>query len=127
MRKDAESHAAEDKAKRELVEARNRADSMCYEIEKTMKAQGDKLSGADKQSLEGAIAKVRDAAKGDDAGRIKTAVGELEAAAHAMSAALYQQASAAPGATGPSDNGATDGSGKAADDDTIDAEFEVKS
>jgi molecular chaperone DnaK len=124
MRKDAEAHAADDKKKRELVEARNRADSMCYEIEKTMKAQGDKLSGADKQSLEGAITKVRDAAKGDDAGRIKAAVSELEAAAHAMSAALYQQASAG------AQPGATDGSaqtGKPAEDDTIDAEFEVKS
>ena len=124
MRKDAESHAAEDKQKRELVEARNRADSMSYEIEKTMKAQGDKLSGADKQSLEAAIAKVRDAAKGDDAGRIKTAVGELEAAAHAMSAALYQQAAGPTGQPGPGDAAQTD---KPADEDTIDAEFEVKS
>ncbi|MEX2167988.1 MAG: molecular chaperone DnaK [Pirellulales bacterium] len=124
MRKDAESHAAEDKKKRELVEARNRADSMSYEIEKTMKAQGDKLSGADKQSLEAAIAKVRDAAKGDDAGRIKTAVSELEAAAHAMSAALYQQAAGPTGQPGPGDAAQTD---KPADEDTIDAEFEVKS
>jgi molecular chaperone DnaK len=124
MRKDAESHAADDKKKRELVEARNRADSMCYEIEKTMKAQGDKLSGADKQSLEAAIAKVREAAKGDDAGRIKSAVSELEAAAHAMSAALYQQAAGPAGQPGPDGTAQTD---KPAEDDTIDAEFEVKS
>src|SRR5688572_3549239 len=67
MQQDAAAHAEEDKKKRELVEARNRADSMCYEIEKTMKQQGEKLKDSDKQALEGAIARVREAAKGDDA------------------------------------------------------------
>ncbi len=127
MRKDAESHAADDKKKRELVEARNEADSRCYQLEKLIKQQGDKLQGSDREALEAAIAKVREAAKGEDAGPIKSAISELEAASHAMSEALYKAASAAgapgaeAGATGPTDGGA-----QPQDDDAIDAEFEVK-
>jgi molecular chaperone DnaK len=124
MRKDAESHSADDKKKRELVEARNQADSMCYQLEKTLKEQGDKLAESDRKPLEDAIAKVREVAKTDDAAKIKSAVGELEAASHAMSAALYKNVGGAEGAT--ADAGAAS-STATADDDTIDAEFEVKS
>jgi molecular chaperone DnaK len=130
MRKDADSHAAEDKRKRSLAEARNEADSRAYQLEKLMKQQGDKLRDTDKQSLEAAIAKVREAAKGDDPDKIKSAVSELEAASHAMSEALYKSASAGAGAApgaGPSANGPTDGASAATpEDDAIDAEFEVK-
>ncbi|MEX0612031.1 MAG: molecular chaperone DnaK [Pirellulales bacterium] len=127
MRKDAESHADEDKKKRALAEARNEAESRAYQLEKLIKQQGDKLKDSDKQALESAIAKVREAAKGDDPARIKTAISELEAASHAMSEALYKSAAgaagpgAAPGAS--TDGGATAGAG---DEDAIDAEFEVK-
>ncbi|HEX4413784.1 MAG TPA: molecular chaperone DnaK [Lacipirellulaceae bacterium] len=128
MRKDADSHAAEDKKKRALVEARNDAESRAYQIEKLIKQQGDKLKDTDKQALEGAIAKVRDAAKGEDPDRIKAAIGELEAASHAMSEALYKSAAGGAGAQAAPGDGAAAGatSGPAADDDAIDAEFEVK-
>jgi molecular chaperone DnaK len=128
MRKDAESHADEDKKKRALVEARNEADSRCYQLEKLIKQQGEKLKDSDKQALEAAIAKVREAAKGEDAAAIKSAIGELEAASHAMSEALYKAtAGAAPGADAAS-AGTTDGQSQTStDDDAIDAEFEVKS
>jgi molecular chaperone DnaK len=127
MQQDAAAHADEDKKKRELVEARNRADSMCYEIEKTIKQQGDKLKDSDKTALESAVARVREAAKGEDVAAIKSAVGDLETAAHAMSEALYKSAAAGPAAGGgeASSDGASAGQG--ADDDAIDAEFEVKS
>jgi molecular chaperone DnaK len=126
MQQDAAAHADEDKKKRELVEARNRADSMCYEIEKTIKQQGDKLKDSDKTALESAVARVREAAKGEDVAAIKSAVGDLETAAHAMSEALYKSAAAGPAAGGGE---ASDGAsaGQPADDDAIDAEFEVKS
>jgi molecular chaperone DnaK len=130
MRKDAESHADEDKKKRALVEARNEAESRSYQLEKLIKQQGDKLKDSDKSALEAAIAKVREAAKADDVAKIKSAIGELEAASHAMSEALYKAtAGAAPGAGAPGDGGTTAaGSGATtADDDAIDAEFEVKS
>jgi molecular chaperone DnaK len=133
MRRDAESHADEDKKKRGLAEARNDGESRAYQLEKLIKQQGDKLKDSDKQALEAAIAKVREAAKTDDVNRIKSAVSELEAASHAMSEALYKAAAgAAAGAAGPqpgADNGAAagGGAGTTADDDAIDAEFEVKS
>ena len=127
MQKDAQEHAAEDKKKRELVEARNGADSRCYQLEKLIKDQGDKLSEADKTSLEAAMEKVRVAAKEDDVEAIRAALQELETASHAMSESLYKATAAAgdaPSATG--DDGAGQGQAEA-DDDTIDAEFEVKS
>jgi molecular chaperone DnaK len=127
MRKDAESHADEDKKKRALIEARNEGESRCYQLEKLIKQQGDKLKDSDKTALESAIAKVREAAKGEDADKIKSAIGELEAASHAMSEALYKNAAgAAPGAAG-ADGAAAGGEASTPDDDAIDAEFEVKS
>jgi len=130
MRKDAELHADEDKKKRALVEARNDAESRAYQLEKLIKQQGDKLQASDKTALESAIAKVREAAKSDDVNRIKSAIGELEAASHAMSEALYKSAAGAgAGAQSPgASDGAADGaaSGQSTDDDAIDAEFEVK-
>ena len=125
MQADAASHAEEDKKKRELVEARNQADSMAYQIEKTVKTNADKLKDSDKQALEAAVTKVREAAKGDNAAAIKTAVAELEAASHAMSEALYK--SAAAGGDGAAEGATAQASGSSADDDAIDAEFEVKS
>jgi len=124
MQKDAAAHADEDKKKRELIEARNEAESRCYQLEKLIKEQGEKLGDSDKSAIESAIAKVRTAAEGEDADAIKTAIGELEAASHAMSEALYKDAAAATEATTESsDNAETE----SADDDAIDAEFEVKS
>jgi molecular chaperone DnaK len=125
MQADAASHAEEDKKKRELVEARNQADSMAYQIEKTVKTNADKLKDSDKQALEAAVNKVREAAKGEDAAAIKTAVAELEAASHAMSEALYK--SAAAGGDGAAEGATAQAAGASADDDAIDAEFEVKS
>jgi molecular chaperone DnaK len=133
MRKDAESHADDDKKKRALAEARNDGESRAYQLEKLIKQQGDKLKDSDKNALEAAIAKVREAAKGDDVNRIKSAVAELEAASHAMSEALYKATAGAGAAGGPQPGGPTNGGpdtaggGTTADDDAIDAEFEVKS
>jgi molecular chaperone DnaK len=125
MRKDAESHAEEDKKKRGLAEARNEAESRSYQLEKLIKQQGDKLKESDKQALEAAISKVREAAKGDDPARIKAAIGELEAASHAMSEALYKAAAGAAGpGSGPGPNGGPAPSGE--EEEAIDAEFEVK-
>jgi molecular chaperone DnaK len=129
MRRDADSHADEDKKKRALVEARNEAESRAYQLEKLVKQSGEKLRDTDKQAIEAAIAKVREAAKSDDVNRIKTAISELEAASHAMSEALYKStagAGAGPEAGGPQP-GATDGASTGAgEDDVVDAEFEVK-
>jgi molecular chaperone DnaK len=124
MRKDAESHAAEDKQKRELAESRNNAESMCFQLEKLMKEQADKLSDNDKAPLEAAIKKARETAKGSDASAIKSAVTELEQASHAFSKTLYE-AGAKPGA-GPAPGAEGSAAGAPSEDDAIDAEFEVK-
>ena len=133
MQQDAEAHADEDKKKRELIEARNDAESRSYQLEKLIKEQGDNLAAADKDSLEKSIAKVRETAKGEDVAAIKNAIGELEAASHAMSEALYKTAAATAGdsgtgasASGGSTAAAGGGDDAPSDDDAIDAEFEVK-
>jgi molecular chaperone DnaK len=123
MRKDAESHAEEDRRKFELVEARNQADQMCYQVEKVIKENSEKLGDADQLPLQRAIEKVRSAAKGDDVQAIKSAVGELEQASHALSKVLYEKAQSAGAGTGPD---ASSGPAQSAEDDAIDAEFEVK-
>jgi molecular chaperone DnaK len=126
MRKDAELHADEDKKKRALAEARNQADSMAYSVEKLIKEHGDKLKDADKQPLESAIAKVREAAKGENVDAIKAATGELEQASHALSKVLYESQQAGAGAGAAGAGAAADGGNKPGDDEVVDAEFEVK-
>jgi molecular chaperone DnaK len=94
MRKDAESHADEDKAKREEVETRNEADNAVYRSEKMLKDNADKISGDDKGKIESAVAVVKEALKGSDAGAIKTASEKLNEAWQAVSAELYKAAAA---------------------------------
>ncbi|TWT37576.1 Chaperone protein DnaK [Posidoniimonas corsicana] len=125
MQEDAAAHADEDKKKRELVEARNNAESLAYQVEKTLKDQGDKVSESDKKPIEDAVEKAREAAKGDDVAAIKSATEALSAASHAMSEAMYKAAAGAGAAPG-AEQATADASPDSADDDTIDAEFEVK-
>jgi molecular chaperone DnaK len=128
--RDAESHADEDKRKRALAEQRNQADSMCWQLEKLLKEHDAKLAAADKEAVSKAIEKTREAAKSDDVDRIKAAVHELEQASHALSKTLYEKAGPQPGAStegGPQPSGQPSGAAPGGgDDDTIDAEFEVK-
>ena len=123
MRKDAESHAEEDRRQFELAEARNKANQLVYQLEKTMKENDEKLSSADKEPMQRAIDKVNAAVKTDDLGAIKSSTSELESASQALSKVLYEKA-ASTGAGAGSAGGSRDAS--SADDDAIDAEFEVK-
>ncbi len=124
MRKDAESHAEDDKRKLRLAEARNKAETLCFQTEKLIKENESKLSAADKAPLEAAVAKARETAKGDDVDAITSAHGALEQAAHALSKVLYE-ATAQQRAGGAAEQ-ASAGTGGKGPDDTIDAEFEVK-
>ncbi|MEN1680187.1 MAG: Hsp70 family protein, partial [Planctomycetota bacterium] len=124
MQDDAAAHAEEDKKKRELIEARNNAEGLAYQTEKTLKEQGEAMSDGDKKPIEDAIAKVREAAAGEDVAAIKSATEALQTASHAMSEAMYKAAAeAGPSAT---EERAAGDSPAAADDDVVDAEFEVK-
>ena len=125
MRKDAEQHAEEDKRKQRVAEARNRAEALCFQTEKLVKENGDKLSASDKAPLEAAITKAREMAKGEDVDAITSAHDSLEQAAHALSKILY---AATSGQAAGADAGSTAGQsgGGKGPDDAIDAEFEVK-
>ncbi|MEM6654801.1 MAG: molecular chaperone DnaK, partial [Planctomycetota bacterium] len=125
MQADAEANAEADKQKRELVEARNGGESLAYQTEKTLKEQGDKLSDADKQPINDAIEKVREAVKGEDVAAIKSATEALQAATHAMSEAMYKAAADSAAASPDAEPAAAAASTDTADDDAIDAEFEV--
>ncbi|QDV12643.1 Chaperone protein DnaK [Rosistilla oblonga] len=123
MKKDAEEHADEDRKLFELAEARNKANSLIHESEKQLKENEEKLTDADKEPMNAVIEKVRAAVAGDDAAAITTVTGELEQAWQAFSKVLYEKT----GAEGAAAAGASDGEPAAsADDDAIDAEFEVK-
>jgi molecular chaperone DnaK len=124
MRKDAELHAEEDKQKQRLAEVRNRSEALCFQTEKLIKENDEKLSDADKAPLEAAIAKAREAAKGEDADAVQSAHDALEQASHALSKVLYE--SQAADAAGGDQAGSEPAGAAAASDDTIDAEFEVK-
>jgi molecular chaperone DnaK len=126
MRRDAESHADEDKEKLELATLRNQAENMSWQIEKTIKEQGDKLTDADKQPLEKAIESTREVAKGTDIPALKSAIEQLEAASHAFSKMLYERTGGEEAGAGPDGEGAAPEAAKKSDDDVIEGEFEVK-
>jgi molecular chaperone DnaK len=94
MRKDAEAHADEDKAKREEVETRNEADGAVYRSEKMLKDTGDKISGDDKAKIEKAVADVKEALKGSDSAAIKSAAEKLNETWQTVSTELYKAAAA---------------------------------
>jgi len=125
--REAESHVEDDKRKRELVEARNQADSFAYSVEKNVKEFGDKIDAADKAKIEAAIGRVKTAMEGDDVNAIRSAQEELTQASHKLAEAMYaktaqQQAGPQAGPqTGPSQKAGAAGK---KDEDVVDAEFE---
>jgi len=130
MVKEAEAHAAEDKAQKESIEVRNNADSLVYQSEKTIKDLGDKADKAQVEKVKAAAEKVKEALKGTDNEAIKKATEELQKPLYEMSAAAYQSAQQAAGAQGAPGAGAQEqaqGGEKKNDDDVVDAEYtEVK-
>ena len=138
MQKEAEEHAEEDRKQRELIDKRNQADSLAYQVERTLNEHGDKIGDDDKQRIEQAVADVREAVKSDDPAKIDQSVEALNQASHALAQTLYQQQQASGGQAGPgaqaggpppggeSPGGESGGQGGGDDEDVIDAEYEVK-
>jgi molecular chaperone DnaK len=118
MRKEAEAHAAEDRRKVEIIEARNQADAVIFAIEKQLKELGDKIGANDRQAIQAAVERTKQAASGEDVQAIRQAVSDLQVAAQAMAQHMHR----------PAGEGTTPETGEAgkAKDDVIDAEFEVK-
>ena len=111
MTKEAEAHAEEDRQRREVAEARNQADSVVYQTEKTLKEHGDKLDASDKQLVEDALKEAKEALATEDVERIRISSESLVTASQKFAEVLYNKAQTTP------DAGATPGS-----DDVVDAE-----
>ncbi len=94
LREEARRHAAQDQQRKSLVEARNEADSLAYQMEKLIKESGDKMPANDRAALEGKIRELRKVMEGDNAARIREVIEELKQASYAVSQQMYGQASA---------------------------------
>ena len=103
--KEAEMHAAEDKANKEKIETKNQAETACYQAEKTMKDAGDKISDADKAPVNDCISKLKDAIAKDDTDAMKKGTEDLTQALYKLSEKIYQAAGPAQGAPGAGPQG----------------------
>ena len=121
--KDAELHAEEDRKKRELVDARNMADSLIYNTEKSIKDLGDKLDSSTKSDVEGAVERLKKSLEGDDAQEIKRLADELTQASHKLAEKMYAHASQGQGPSGDA-GGSGPKEGPAGNDEVVDADFE---
>jgi molecular chaperone DnaK len=126
MMRDAQEHAGEDKKRRELVEARNRAEAMAHDAEKAMKEHGDKLSADDRTAIETAVAAVKDAAKGEDPDVIRSKSDALQQAVLKFGEAMYKGMNADGGSAGAAPGGNAGGGASAGqgDGDVVDADYE---
>jgi molecular chaperone DnaK len=127
MAKEADAHAAEDKAARESIEVKNQLDGMVYQTEKMLKEHGDKISGQERGDVENALADAKKALEGGDVAAMNGARDRLVAASHKLAEAMYKATGAQPGAEAPGAGpagAAPGGNGEAKKDEgVIDAEY----
>ena len=121
MVKDAESHSAEDKSRREMIDARNQADGLAYSVERTLNEHRGKLSPDDARRVENAISDVREALKGEDLGAIKRMTDALQQASHAMAEQMYKQNAPNSGGGTPYQGGRDVNEGEVVDAEVVDA------
>jgi len=125
MVKEAQSHASEDQARRDLIDARNQADSLAYQVEKTVNENRGKVAAGDLSTVESAIAELRRVAQGDDVAAIRRATDALQQASHAIAEALYKGSKGSGGSEGS--QGSTGSQGSAGsnvkDGEVVDAEY----
>jgi len=132
MVKEAQSHAADDQARRDLIDARNEADSLAYQVEKTVNDNREKVPVGDLSRIEAVIAETRKSAQGEDAGVIRKALEELQRASHTIAEQLYKGSKGSEGSTGSggssSSGRSTSGSGgsnssEVKDGEVVDADY----
>jgi len=126
MVKDAEAHAAEDKKRKDTVEARNQLDSLVYSTEKSLKEHGGDLDVSVKDNIDNALKKAKETLEGQDAQAMRTAAEQLSQASHKLAEAMYAKASrqqAGQAASGDAKEQSTN-DGKKKKDDVVDADFE---
>ncbi len=124
MAREAEAHAEEDKAKRELVDLKNECEQLVHQTAKQLEEHGDKLEAADKAAIESAGEALKKAAEGDDKTAIEAAKQDFLTKAQKLGEILYAQAQAEGGAPGAGQAPQPEASGD--DDEVVDADFEVK-
>ncbi|MCX7780708.1 MAG: molecular chaperone DnaK [Negativicutes bacterium] len=130
MVKEAEANAAEDKRRKEEAEARNNADSLVYQAEKTIKEMGDKADKSLVEKVQKAVDKLKETLKGNDIEKIKADTEELTKPLYELTSAVYNQAGGQPGAEGapgfnPGFNPGAGAQGAAKDEKVVDAEYKV--
>src|SRR5690349_5113550 len=122
MVKEAESHDSEDKARRELIDTRNQADSLAYQVEKTVNENREKIAVGELSKIDAALAELRKVAQGEDVAAIRRAIDELQRASHAVAEGLYRGTQGSQGPQG--DQGSSDSSGSNVKDaEVVDAEY----
>lgn len=126
MVKDAEAHAAEDKQKRELIEARNQLDAAIYATERSMKEFAEKLGAEEKAKLEAALEEAKGALESKELQALKDATEKLNTAAHKLSEEMYKKAAAgaAPGGAAGTTESQESAAGGKRDENVVDADFE---
>jgi molecular chaperone DnaK len=117
--KEAQNHASDDQARRALVDARNQADSLAYQVEKTVRENRDRVAAGDLAQIESAIAEARTASRGDDLEAITGAVDRLQKASHALAEQLYKGSRGAQGGQDSHNSQGTD----VKDAEVVDAEY----
>jgi len=125
--RDAESHAAEDRTRKEEIEIRNQADNMIYSVEKMLREHREKIGEADAKKVEEAVAETRKAMEAGGKEKIQAAMDQLTQASHKLAEAMYKASSPPPGAGPspgqPSPDGAPGAEGAKPKDNVVDAEF----
>ena len=124
MVKDAESHAEEDKKKRELIEAKNKAESMIHQAEKNLKDFSDKVTDADKTAITNAVEELKKASEGDNIDEINNKTDALMNASMKLGEAMYKAQQEQAGAAGADANASSATEESKKDDDVVDADFE---
>jgi molecular chaperone DnaK len=126
MQHDAETHAEEDKQRREAVDRRNEADQLVYATEKSLEEHGDKIGEEDKKAIEDTLAETKKTLEGEDDEAIKTSMEALQQASHKLAEEMYKDAQAQQGAEGgPAPEGDAGQPQGSADEGAVDADFEV--
>ncbi len=126
MVKEAEAHAEEDRKRKELIEERNRLDSLIYNVEKTLNENRSKLSEADAKNIEEAIKKAKDALGKEDITEIKRAAEELTASSHKLAEFLYKQAAASQGAAPTGGTAEAGGTAEVVDAEVVEEDKDKK-
>jgi molecular chaperone DnaK len=122
MVKEAQSHASEDQARRDLIDARNHADSLAYQVEKTVNESRGRVAAGDLSTVESAIAELRRVAQADDVAAIKRATEALQKASHAIAEALYKGSRGSEGSEGSAGSQGS-ASSNVKDGEVVDAEY----